>query len=108
MEPEVAPFQQLYVSCPDGLHVNYLTEAMAGKKILFKHFTFIHSLWWPTNRRAGNKKTQSALIVANGTPRACCICALLLTVFRRASCALIIGHEELYGNLIDVAANDAI
>ncbi len=29
-EPEIPPFQQLYISCPDGLHVNYLTEAIAG------------------------------------------------------------------------------
>ncbi|XP_033635929.1 sperm-associated antigen 17-like [Asterias rubens] len=29
-EPEEPPFQQLFVSCPDGLHVNYLLEKDAG------------------------------------------------------------------------------
>ncbi|XP_022082066.1 sperm-associated antigen 17-like isoform X2 [Acanthaster planci] len=29
-EPKEPPFQQLFVSCPDGLHVNYLLEKDAG------------------------------------------------------------------------------
>ena len=40
-------------------------------------FIFIHSFWRPTNGRAGNEITRSALIVYNGTPRARCVCAYL-------------------------------
>ena len=42
---------------------------------LSERFAFIHSFWWPTNGRAGNKNMRSALIVSNGTPRARCVCA---------------------------------
>ena len=38
---------------------------------------FIHSFWWPTNGRAGNENTRSALIVSKGTPHARCVCAYL-------------------------------
>lgn len=31
-EPEIPPFQQLFVSCPDGLHVSYMQEPTGGRE----------------------------------------------------------------------------
>ena len=48
-----------------------------GVFIYSRCWAFIHSFWWPTNGRAGNGNTRSALMVSNGTPRVRCVCAYL-------------------------------
>ena len=50
-------------------------------------YVFIHSCLWPTNRRAWNKNTRSALIVSNGTPRVRCVCARVARCSSSLFCA---------------------